>query len=252
MLRKLIAGNWKMNGDLASVSQLAGDLADRLAAAEVKPNCELLVCPPAPLLSAVVQRVRDSGLAVGAQDCHQEVSGAFTGDVSASLLRELGCGYVIVGHSERRQYHGETNATVCAKAQAAQEAGLTAIICVGESENEREEGRALEVIANQIRASLPKGEAGGRCVVAYEPIWAIGSGKTATVADVSEVHTALRGVLAKLLDAPTAAKIRLLYGGSVKPSNAAELLSTDNVDGALVGGASLKADDFWGIAEACR
>ncbi|MGO1117516.1 triose-phosphate isomerase [Rhodovibrionaceae bacterium A322] len=249
MLKKLIAGNWKMNGDLASVENLAGALADKVSAAGSGLSCDLLVCPPAALLSAVAQRAKGSALAVGGQDCHQEASGAFTGDTSASLLREIGCSYVIVGHSERRQYHGETNAQVCAKAEAALEAGLTPIVCVGETEAEREEGRALDVIASQVKGSLPKGEPGSRCVVAYEPVWAIGTGKTATPEDVAEVHACLRAVLSELLDDATAAKIRLLYGGSVKPGNAAELLSTANVDGALVGGASLKVDDFWGIAE---
>jgi len=246
MRRKLIAGNWKMNGLLADGVELARALSN-LAAGEA-PNCDLLVFPPATLLMTVGGVLSSGPIALGGQDCHGEAGGAHTGDIAADMLADLGCSHVIVGHSERRADHGESDSEVKAKGQAALAAGLTPIVCVGESLEEREAGRALTVVANQLRGSLPEG---GSPVVAYEPVWAIGTGKSATPEDVAEVHAELRRVLGEMRGAAAAAETLLLYGGSVKPANAAELLGLEDVDGALVGGASLKADDFWGIARAC-
>ncbi|MDH2326974.1 triose-phosphate isomerase [Cereibacter sp. SYSU M97828] len=228
-MRKLAAGNWKMNG-------LAADLAEIEAIAAGAPEgCEVLICPPATLLA----RAAALGLAVGGQDCHAKASGAHTGDVSAAMLADAGAGYVILGHSERRADHGETSEDVAAKALAAQGAGLTAIVCVGETEAERDAGRTLDVIGAQIVASIA-GLDPSRLVVAYEPVWAIGTGLTPTLQEIGEVHAFLRA----RTDVP------LLYGGSVKPGNAAEIFAVPDVDGALVGGASLKAGDFLAIAKA--
>jgi triosephosphate isomerase len=250
MRRKLIAGNWKMNLRRAEGVALATALADRLA--EETPEADVLVCPPATAIGAVADAVAGRGLHVGGQDCHPQDSGAHTGDVAAPMLADLGCGFVVVGHSERRQNHGETDALVAAKAAAAHRAGLVAIVCIGETEAERLAGHALGVCGGQVTASLPEGATAANTVVAYEPVWAIGTGRTPTVADVAEVHAHVRSVLASALGAETADAMRILYGGSVKASNAAELLAVDNVDGALVGGASLKADEFWGIVRAAR
>jgi triosephosphate isomerase len=247
--RKLIAGNWKMNGLHAAGLELATDLSQRLAAAGTV-GFDMLVCPPATLIHPVAQAVAGTPLAVGGQDCHVKPSGAHTGDISAAMLVDAGCAFVIVGHSERRQNHGEDDALVSAKAAAAHAAGLIAIICVGETLEQREAGQALEVVASQVAGSIPSGADAANTVIAYEPVWAIGTGKTATSADVAEVHAHVRATLAGRIGDPDA--VRILYGGSVKPSNAAELMAVDHVDGALVGGASLVADDFWGIAETCR
>ncbi len=251
MPRKLIAGNWKMNGLKEEAVALAGEVAWR--AREGLRDRELLVCPPAQLLVPVHQALADSGVELGGQDCHTAEKGAHTGDISAAMLADVGCRYVIVGHSERRADHGETSALVKAKAEAALAAGLVPIVCVGESEAEREAGRALAVVEAQVRESLPA-DGGGEIerlpVVAYEPVWAIGTGKTATPGDVAEMHGRIRALLAEILS-PLGAEVRILYGGSVKPANAAELLAVDNVDGALVGGASLQAEDFHAIAAAC-
>ena len=246
--RKLIAGNWKMNGLKASGTALASELA-ALAKAQA-PGCDLLVCPPAHLLCPVAAALSGSPIALGGQDCHAEQSGAHTGDISAAMLADAGCSHVIVGHSERRQDHGEGDALVKAKAAAALAAGLTPIVCVGETEAERTTGRALTVIETQVRGSLPAG-GGGLPVVAYEPVWAIGTGKTATTGDVAEAHGHIRELLTEILGAEAGASVAILYGGSVKPANAAELLCVANVDGALVGGASLRADDFWAIGTSC-
>lgn len=247
--RKLIAGNWKMNGLHATGLELATDLARRLGAAGTV-GFDMLVCPPATLLHPVAGVAAGTALAVGGQDCHPKESGAHTGDISAAMLADAGARFVIVGHSERRQNHGEDDALVAAKAAAAHAAGLVAIICVGETLEQREAGQALDIVASQVAGSLPAGAAAANTVVAYEPVWAIGTGKTATAADVAEVHAHIRGTLAGRAGNPDA--VRILYGGSVKPSNAAELMAVDDVDGALVGGASLVADDFWAIAETCR
>ena len=243
-LRPLIAGNWKMNGfqqsatELASVIEGAGPLATRI---------DLLVCPPATLIAGFATRARNSAVAIGAQDCHAEPSGAFTGDISAEMLKDAGASAVIVGHSERRTYHKETNAEVCAKALAAWRAGLVAIVCVGETQAERE--RTIAVVGEQIASSLPDGANAAKLVVAYEPVWAIGTGLTPTADDVAEVHGFIRERLVERYGAEGQG-MRILYGGSVKPSNASELLRVANVNGALVGGASLKATDLLGIARA--
>ena len=210
-------------------------------------DAELLVCPPAQLLFPVAAALRDSPIALGGQDCHTATSGAHTGDISAEMLRDAGCVYVIVGHSERRADHGETDETVQAKAEAAQAAGLIPIVCVGETAEQREAGKALAVIAGQIEGSIPPGATAAALVVAYEPVWAIGTGLTATPDDVATAHAHIRDVLGRILGREAAEGTRILYGGSVKPANAPDLLALADVDGALVGGASLKADDFWAI-----
>jgi triosephosphate isomerase len=259
MRRTLIAGNWKMNGLSEDGLRLAESLAQRLQQATdygdpPPPECDLVVCPPFTLLSPVRDAVAGSGIALGGQDCHPEASGAHTGDVAAPMLADIGCSFVILGHSERRADHAEGDDLVDAKARAALSAGLTPIVCVGETEAQRDAGDTLEVIARQVTGSIPVDALqaeGAELVVAYEPVWAIGTGRTATPDQVQEVHAALRRQLGETLGAARAEGVRLLYGGSVKPGNAAELLALDDVDGALVGGASLKAEDFWEIASAC-
>ena len=244
-VRPLVAGNWKMNGLTASLVELT---AMREAVDAGKAGAaELAVCPPATLLAQAAWALKGGKVSLGAQDCHAQVSGAFTGDIAAPMIKDAGAQYVIVGHSERRQYHGETDAAVKAKAEAALKSGLTAIVCVGETRAEREAGKAIEIVSSQVRGSLPAGGAPETVVVAYEPVWAIGTGLTPTPADVAEVHAAIRRLLGEVYGA-AGAKLRILYGGSVKPSNAKELLGLANVDGALVGGASLKAVDFMAIA----
>jgi triosephosphate isomerase len=250
MARKLIAGNWKMNGLRESGAALAGDLAGRATGPF---GCDMVVCPPATLLGSVGEALRGSAVALGGQDCHPARSGAYTGDVSAEMLADAGCRYVIVGHSERRAGHGEDDAVVRAKAEAVVSAGMTPIVCVGETEAQRRAGQALAVIEAQVTGSLPVGVDGASMVIAYEPVWAIGTGQTATPADVAEVHGHIRGLLERLFGGAAAAgSLRILYGGSVKPGNAAELLAVANVDGALVGGASLDADAFWAIGMAAK
>jgi triosephosphate isomerase len=244
-VRPLVAGNWKMNGLTASLAELK---AMREAVDAGKAGAaELAVCPPATLLAQAASALKGGKVSLGAQDCHAKDSGAFTGDIAAPMIKDAGAQYVIVGHSERRQYHGETDAVVKAKAEAALKSGLIAIVCVGETRAEREAGKAIEVVSTQVRGSLPAGGAPETVVVAYEPVWAIGTGLTPTPADVAEVHAAIRKLLGEVYGA-AGAKLRILYGGSVKPSNAKELLGLANVDGALVGGASLKAVDFMAIA----
>ena len=243
-LRKLIAGNWKMNGTRASL----GELAPIAAAARATPGIDIAICPPFTLVEACVAAAAGA-FAIGGQDCHAGVSGAHTGCVSAAMLADLGAGFVIVGHSERRADQGEGDADVRAKAEAALAAGLTAIVCVGETEAERDGGGAGMVVAGQLDGSVPLEGTGGTLVIAYEPVWAIGTGRTPTVAQVGEMHALIRAKLIDLLgEAGTA--VRILYGGSVKPNNAAELLAVADVDGALVGGASLKAADFVPIIDA--
>jgi len=243
-MRYLIAGNWKMNGTTASAKALAAGLAAKAGSAA---KADIVLCPPAPLLPLVAQAIAGGPLALGAQDCHANEKGAHTGDVAAGLLKDVGCSYVIVGHSERRADHGETDATVKAKASAALKAGLTPIVCVGETEAERERGETAAVIARQVAGSLPETATAANTVIAYEPVWAIGTGKTATTADIAAVHAQIREV------ARTGGTgLRILYGGSVKGSNADAILATDGVNGALVGGASLDLEDFWRIVEACR
>lgn len=248
MTRKiLIAGNWKMNGLSADGAQLAKDVATEVKKLG-KTDCEFLVCPPFTLLTTVKKALRGSKVALGAQDCHVAEKGAHTGDISPLMLKDAGCSYVIVGHSERRADHHESNELICRKAQAAYQAGLRAVICIGETEAERDAGKTIEVCAAQIAGSVPDNASAANTVIAYEPVWAIGTGKTPTAADVQEVHAAIRKAVAKKLGKAVANKMRLLYGGSVKPSNAAELLALPDVDGGLIGGASLKASDFMGIA----
>ena len=246
--RPLVAGNWKMNGLGRSAAELDRVMAGCGALAG---KADLMICPPATLVAAFAAKARGSQVAIGGQDCHAEASGAFTGDIAAEMLADLGAKAVIVGHSERRTYHKETDAEVRAKARAAWRAGLTAIVCIGETRAEREGGRTLDVLGRQLDGSLPDGATGANLVVAYEPVWAIGTGLTPTAADVAEAHAFIRDRLAARYGT-TAQAIRILYGGSVKPSNAAELMGVAHVDGALVGGASLKAEDFLGIAAAYR
>jgi triosephosphate isomerase len=250
--RKLIAGNWKMNGLRADGEALARDLVHRALAAGREANehlaCDLLVCPPATLLFPVAEIVAGEPVLLGAQDCHPKEKGAHTGDVSAAMLKDAGCSYVILGHSERRTDHGETDALVSAKAAAARRAGLAAIVCVGETEAERDAGRALEVVERQVRGSFPDGMSAGELVIAYEPVWAIGTGRTPTNADIAAVHAHIRKLLNERMADGDA--VRILYGGSMKPSNAKEILAIEDVDGGLVGGASLVAADFWAIARA--
>lgn len=245
--RPLIAGNWKMNGLKASLAELG---AIGQGAASVGHKADLLICPPATLLSSATTVASGSKVAVGAQDCHPAASGAHTGDISAEMLADAGASAVIVGHSERRADHHESDALVCQKAQAAWRAGLVAIVCVGETQAERDAGKTLDVVGGQLAGSLPDGATAANLVVAYEPVWAIGTGLTPTTKDVEEVHGFIRRKLQDRFSGEGAA-IRILYGGSVKPSNAAELMAVANVDGALVGGASLKAVDFLAIAAAC-
>ena len=245
--RPLVAGNWKMNGLKASLSEIIA-LRDAVAAGGFG-HAEAAVCPPATLIAACAEVAKGSALAIGGQDCHAKENGAFTGDISAEMLRDAGASAVIVGHSERRQYHAETDADVSAKAQAAWRAGLMAIVCVGETRDERVSGKALDVVGTQLAGSLPDGCTTANLVVAYEPVWAIGTGLTPTAQDVAEMHNFIRQQLVARF--PAAGEgVRILYGGSVKPANAKELMGVPNVDGALVGGASLKAEDFLGIARA--
>jgi triosephosphate isomerase len=246
--RPLVAGNWKMNGLKASAAEL-GKIAQDGGGLAAK--VDLMICPPATLVAAFAAAAAGKGIGIGAQDCHAEAAGAHTGDISAEMLKDAGASAVIVGHSERRTDHKETDAEVRAKALAARRAGLMSIVCIGETKAEREAGTTLDVVGRQLEGSLPDGATASEMVIAYEPVWAIGTGLTPTPADVAEVHRFIR---AKLTDRFGAAGqgMRILYGGSVKPSNAGELLTIDNVDGALVGGASLKAADFLGIAAAYR
>ncbi|MFO1090210.1 MAG: triose-phosphate isomerase [Hyphomicrobiales bacterium] len=242
--RALIAGNWKMNGLSAQLKEVRL-LAQMLKGVTLR--CDVMVCPPFTLLKQVSTVLGKADIAVGGQDCHTEASGAFTGDVSAEMVKDTGATAVIVGHSERRTLHGETNAMVKAKAEAARKAGLTVIVCLGETLDQRKAGDTLKVVSEQLQGSLPDAPLPADVVVAYEPVWAIGTGLTPTVEEVGEVHRHLRAELGRIAGANRAKGIRILYGGSVKPSNAVELMAAPDVDGALVGGASLKASDFLGI-----
>ncbi len=242
----LIAGNWKMNGTRADAAGFLEKLAGLKP--ERRPGRQLLICPPATLVEGMAQPLAVLGVAVGGQDCHPEGKGAFTGEISAAMLKDAGATHVIVGHSERRAMHGETDAIVCAKAKAALHNGLTPIICVGETLAEREAGQADAVVTGQIAGSIPDGIDGASLVVAYEPVWAIGSGRAATLDDIAAMHHVIRESLAGKSSGANEGLI--LYGGSVKPSNAAEILALDQVDGALIGGASLDAGDFMAIADA--
>lgn len=246
--RTLIAGNWKMNCLSADAKALAGGLAEKLGAGDAA-NFEMLVCPPAVLIPVVAEAIKGSALQLGGQDCHMAEKGAHTGDTAAAMLKDAGCGYVLVGHSERRTDHGETDAIVNAKAAQANAQGLSTVICIGETEAERDAGKTLDVNATQIAGSVPEGATAANTVIAYEPVWAIGTGRTPTAAEVQEVHAFIRGELAKKIGADEAAKTRILYGGSMNPKNAEELLALEDVDGGLIGGASLKVEDFWAVAQ---
>jgi triosephosphate isomerase len=252
-IRPLIAGNWKMNGLKRSTAEFEAMIA---GAGSVIAKADLLVCPPATLLATFAEKTGgilpadQKVLALGAQDCHAKASGAHTGDISAEMLADAGASFVIVGHSERRADHGETDALVRQKAEAAWRAGLTAIVCIGETQAHRDAGKALHICGGQLSGSLPDGATAANLVVAYEPVWAIGTGLTPTVEDIKQVHQFIRDKLITRFKGE-GAKIRILYGGSVKPSNAAELMAVPNVNGALVGGASLKAADFLAIVAGC-
>lgn len=237
---KLIVGNWKMNGLMTDAEERTQKLITAVKARK-SPNFDMVLCPPATLIAFLTDIPGSSSLKWGGQDCHAEASGAFTGDISALMLRDLGCSHVILGHSERRQYHKETSGEVAAKAKAAHAAGLIAIICVGETDEQRTGGKADEIVTQQLKASIPEGATPANTVVAYEPVWAIGTGKTASADDIRNMHELIRGKVGVL---------KILYGGSVKQSNAADILRTPEVDGVLVGGASLKAEEFMAIAEA--
>lgn len=243
-MKKLAAGNWKMNGSSAALAEVTA-----LLAAHPAPNCEMLLCPPATLIAQMAWATKGKPLHVGGQDCHPKTSGAHTGDISAAMLADAGAGHVILGHSERRADHGETDALVRAKTEAAIAAGLIAIVCVGETEGQRDAGTTLDIIGTQLAGSVPDAGTAANLVIAYEPVWAIGTGRTPTLAEIAEVHAFIRARLMERFGA-AATEMRLLYGGSVKPSNATEIFAVPHVDGALVGGASLKAADFGAIVAA--
>lgn len=249
-IRPLVAGNWKMNGTSSALGELVA-LRDRLEKAPL-PEVEVMVCPPATLLSRAASVLAETAIALGAQDCHPLPSGAHTGDISAEMLADAGATAVIVGHSERRIDHGETSETVNAKARAAYRAGLTAIVCIGETEEQHRDGETVDVLTSQIQGSVPEDAQGSNTVLAYEPVWAIGSGLTPTPEDVARLHGVIRETLGQVLGPDQGGATRILYGGSVKPCNAAELMSIPNVNGALVGGASLKASDFCEILAVYR
>ena len=247
-IRPLIAGNWKMNGLKASSAEFEAMLA---GASAVAARADLLVCPPATLIAAFAEKARGSKtLAIGGQDCHPKASGANTGDIAAEMLADAGASAVIVGHSERRADYGETDVLVRQKAEAVWRAGLTAIVCIGETQHQRDSGQTLDICRGQLNVSLPDGARSDNLVVAYEPVWAIGTGLTPTVGDIEQIHRFIRDLLIARFSGE-GARIRILYGGSVKPSNARELMAVANVNGALVGGASLKAADFLAIAAGC-
>ncbi|HYS86665.1 MAG TPA: triose-phosphate isomerase [Bradyrhizobium sp.] len=248
-IRPLIAGNWKMNGLKAASAEFEAMLA---GAPGVAAKADLLVCPPATLIAAFAEKARGSNtIAIGAQDCHPKASGAHTGDLSAEMLADAGASAIIVGHSERRADHGESDVLVRQKTEAVWRAGLTAIVCIGETQQQRDAGQALDICRGQLDLSLPDQAKADNLVVAYEPVWAIGTGLTPTVGDVQQIHKFIRDFLIARFNGE-GARTRILYGGSVKPSNAAELMAVENVNGALVGGASLKAADFLAIAAGCR
>lgn len=244
-MRPLIAGNWKMHGTSAALGEILS-VAQRVA--EGAPNCDVLVCPPFTLIARAVAAA-DGRIAIGGQDCHREAEGAFTGDVSAEMLADAGASAVIVGHSERRRYHGETDVEVAMKTSAAWRAGLFAIVCIGETEQEHDAGRAADTVARQLDASLPLGANSATTAIAYEPVWAIGSGRTPTAAEIADMHALIRKGLGDRLG-DDGLRLRILYGGSVKPANAGSILRAPGVNGALVGGASLKADEFLSIISA--
>jgi len=250
-MRPLVAGNWKMNGLVSSLGELVA-LKDALA--KQPPACDVLICPPATLMAQAAWAVKGA-FALGGQDCHAQDQGAFTGDISAEMLKDAGASYVIVGHSERRQFYGETGSDVAAKARAAWRAGLKAIICIGETESQRDAGNAHAICQDQLEASVPDGATPANTVLAYEPVWAIGTGRTPTSDEITAMHAHIRFCLLRRLGAGAkegATQMLILYGGSVKPDNANEILNLPEVSGALVGGASLKASDFLSIIGAIK
>jgi triosephosphate isomerase len=247
-IRPLIAGNWKMNGLRSSMAEFEAML---VGASKVAAKADLLVCPPATLIAAFAAKLAGSkGLLIGGQDCHPKPSGAHTGDISAEMLADAGASAVIVGHSERRADHGEDDSLVRQKAEAAWRAGLTAVVCIGETQSQRDAGKTLDICRGQLQGSLPEGARADNLVVAYEPVWAIGTGLTPTAKDVEQIHQFIRQTLSARFN-QEGVRMRILYGGSVKPSNARELMGIANVNGALIGGASLKATDFLAIAADC-
>jgi triosephosphate isomerase len=247
-IRPLIAGNWKMNGLRSSMAEFEAML---VGASKVAAKADLLVCPPATLIAAFAAKLAGSkGLLIGGQDCHPKPSGAHTGDISAEMLADAGASAVIVGHSERRADHGEDDSLVRQKAEAAWRAGLTAVVCIGETQSQRDAGKTLDICRGQLQGSLPEGARADNLVVAYEPVWAIGTGLTPTAKDVEQIHQFIRQTLSARFN-QEGVRMRILYGGSVKPSNARELMGVANVNGALIGGASLKATDFLAIAADC-
>lgn len=247
MTRMLIAGNWKMNGKIS----MAKDLACAIVQGDPGANCEYLICPPFTALAAVADSVRGSQVLLGGQDCHTALSGAHTGDVSVGMLNDIGCKYVIVGHSERRSNYYESNGLVKAKAEAAISGGLRAIICVGESESARDTGEALAIVRDQVAECLPDEVGPSNTVIAYEPIWAIGTGRVPSVQQISEMHIQIQSVLATRIGDDSAKLVRILYGGSVNTENAIDILAAEGVGGALVGGASLEAESFLSIGQSC-
>jgi triosephosphate isomerase (TIM) len=246
-MAKLAVGNWKMNGLQGDGLALVAELRARAAASPIAAN--LVICPPATLLIAAARALEGSAIALGGQDCHPEAAGAHTGDISAAMLKDAGCSWVILGHSERRAAHHESDALVRSKVKAARAAGLRPIVCIGETLAQREAKETLEVVGRQLALSLPEGLAAAEFAIAYEPVWAIGTGRTPTLAEVAEVHAYVRRALEERVAQPAA--VPVLYGGSVKAANARALMGAANVDGALVGGASLVAAEFWEIARAC-
>lgn len=248
-MKTLIAGNWKMNGDNAFAMNLAKDVAKQ-AQELASSHAELLLCPPFVHLAFVAQVLEGTDVVLGAQDCSEAQKGAFTGDIAPNMLTDLGCAYVIVGHSERRTGHKETSEQVLKKAESAYQAGLKPIICIGETQSEKESGKTKDVLSEQIKDSLPRNAFPRNTVIAYEPVWAIGSGKTPSIEEISDIHDFIQETIRETLALHT--EMRILYGGSVKPENAKEILALKNVHGALIGGASLKADSFIGIAKQVR
>lgn len=251
MRRKLIAGNWKMNGLRADGLALARDLCARVAKNQGQLTCDVGIFPPVTLIASVAEAAAKSSVIVGGQDCHAAAKGAHTGDVSASMLADSGAKAVILGHSERRTNHHETNAQIQAKTLAALGAGLMPIVCIGETEAQHAAGQTLAVLQEQLSGSLPQQLEVGRLVVAYEPVWAIGTGKTPTIQNIADIHGALRAYIAKQWGQPMATSLQVLYGGSVSPDNAAEIMALGDVDGGLVGGASLDVQKFWSIITSC-
>ncbi len=245
--KKIIAGNWKMNGLKQDSWQLTNDLLNKFESPDDNFGFQMIICPPATLLSEITSMVEGSPIATGAQNCSDRLNGAYTGEISPIMVKDVGAKFVILGHSERRAYYGETNEIVALKAQSALDQGLTPIICIGETLEQKEVGSALAVIEDQFMNSVPVNATVDNIIIAYEPVWAIGTGKVATLQDIIDIHSKIREVAEKKLGSKN---ITILYGGSVKPTNAKEVFSTDEVNGVLVGGASLNADDFWNIAMA--